>query len=438
MKIFKTIKNWYFGNIRNIFGLIFRIFFKPGRLVYYIIHPSEGFSLLLKLCPVSHYLPILRVFVNFPSLEQSKKKVIELNTHNHYQHTLIFPSPSMPWDFMVQRPQQLAKNLAGSGALTIYATQWHFNHLPDKIVRTIMYVDDNLYLFNDGRNGRSLEVLNCPIVWQYWVHQNPFIENIRGRKIKRIYDWVDDLEVYGYTRKELEAHRQLLKTADIVITSAASLFEEAQKVRPDSVLITNGCDFNSFRNPSYESWPELEELRKNNELIAGYYGSLSPRHFDWELVAYCAKKMANWLFLLVGPGTDKKSLKKYGIDKLTNVVIWLEQPYRRIPQLLMNFNVAIIPFKVNTITKAVSPIKMFEYMAGGFAPVTTKLPECMKCKGNLVGDDFASFGQLIEKAYEYQRNKEFQEILYKEAWENRWNAKVQRILDILKERAIIE
>ena len=95
------------------------------------------------------------------------------------------------------------------------------------------------------------------------MHQNPFIENIKGRKI-RIYDWVDDLEVYGYTRKELDTHLQLLKTADLVITSAASILKEAQKVRPDSVLITNGCDFNPFRKPSLEPWAELENLRKNN------------------------------------------------------------------------------------------------------------------------------------------------------------------------------
>ena len=50
--------------------------------------------------------------------------------------------------------------------------------------------------------------------------------------------------------------------------------------------------------------------------------------------------------------------------------------YTALPGYLQLFDVALIPFVLNDITLATSPLKLFEYFAGGKPVITTPLPEC--------------------------------------------------------------
>ena len=40
------------------------------------------------------------------------------------------------------------------------------------------------------------------------------------------------------------------------------------------------------------------------------------------------------------------------------------------------FDVAMIPFVINNITLSTSPLKLYEYLAGGKPVITTPMPEC--------------------------------------------------------------
>jgi len=51
---------------------------------------------------------------------------------------------------------------------------------------------------------------------------------------------------------------------------------------------------------------------------------------------------------------------------------------------LRRFDVATIPFQVNRVTNSTSPVKLFEYMAGGKPIVTTDMKECRKFQSVLI------------------------------------------------------
>lgn len=65
------------------------------------------------------------------------------------------------------------------------------------------------------------------------------------------------------------------------------------------------------------------------------------------------------------------------------------KPYRELPAYLRFFDAAMIPFLVNDITNATSPLKLFEYMAGGKPVVVTPMEESQHYPGVLVADGAA-------------------------------------------------
>ncbi|MBQ5347017.1 MAG: glycosyltransferase, partial [Ruminococcus sp.] len=73
-----------------------------------------------------------------------------------------------------------------------------------------------------------------------------------------------------------------------------------------------------------------------------------------------------------------------------------------LPYYATHFSVCTIPFLVNDITQATSPIKLFEYMALGKPIVTTAMNECKKYKSVMIAEDKKDFLEKIEKAIKYE------------------------------------
>ena len=108
------------------------------------------------------------------------------------------------------------------------------------------------------------------------------------------------------------------------------------------------------------------------------------------------------------------------------------------PTYANKFDVCTIPFLINDITQATSPLKLFEYMAMGKPIVTTDMRECRKYESVMIAKDKKEFVKLIENAIsmEKDRKKEYntyREIEKEEALKNTWEAKTEVIIKLLKE-----
>jgi hypothetical protein len=91
--------------------------------------------------------------------------------------------------------------------------------------------------------------------------------------------------------------------------------------------------------------------------------------------------------------------------------------------------VATIPFLVNNITLATSPIKLFEYMAARKPIVTSDLPECRKYPSVLVAHNAKEFIDHLEHALTLINDSAYLQQLYQTAQENTWEARVNQIID---------
>lgn len=168
---------------------------------------------------------------------------------------------------------------------------------------------------------------------------------------------------------------------------------------------------------------------KTGQPIIGYYGALA-RWFDYDLVRQAAQMHPDWNFVLIGPDHDD-TLKQSNILSISNVH-WLgSRDYSQLPGYLRHFSVATIPFLVNNITIATSPIKLFEYMAAGKPIVTSDMPECRKYPGVFVAHDVMEFVEQLENALALCNEDGYLQQLYKTAQENTWEVRVNQIIAAL-------
>ncbi len=98
--------------------------------------------------------------------------------------------------------------------------------------------------------------------------------------------------------------------------------------------------------------------------VFGYVGTLGA-WFDWELVRRMALQLPEVRFDLIGP-------VRSSVPPLPrNVGLRGECGHGDVPSKLRGFTAGLIPFKVNTLTAAVDPLKYYEYRACGLPVVSS-------------------------------------------------------------------
>ncbi|HUP18267.1 MAG TPA: glycosyltransferase, partial [Acidimicrobiia bacterium] len=111
-------------------------------------------------------------------------------------------------------------------------------------------------------------------------------------------------------------------------------------------------------------------------------------------------------------------------------VWWLgPKGYDVLPGYLHHFSVATIPFKVNDVTHSVSPLKLFEYMAGGKPVVTTAMREAQHYEHVLVAHDPDEWVRLIVEGVALDRDPAFVKSLQRTARANTWDQRVGTLID---------
>jgi GT2 family glycosyltransferase len=118
--------------------------------------------------------------------------------------------------------------------------------------------------------------------------------------------------------------------------------------------------------------------------------------FDADLVSYVASQRPSYTFVLVG-GVFSPEIAQ--LQNRPNVKLLGQQPYETMPQYVYDFDVCIIPFKVNSITAATDPVKLYEYLAAGKPIVTTALPELAPYRDFvLMAETHGEFLRQLDKA----------------------------------------
>ena len=344
---------------------------------------------------------------------------------------VIFP-PTIGWNIsLFQRPHQLARAFAKKGFLVFFGTEY-----PADDTKGFKQVSKGLYLANAP--WEVFDLVERPVIFTLPYNRN-YLLPLRQPRV--VYEIIDDLDVFPGDKALLQKnHTMLLKEADIVLVTADRLMEQVERIRPDAILCPNAVDlehFSQVRESDPNPMPsDLAPIIKSTRPVIGYYGALA-RWFDYELVHHAAQKHPDWDFVLIGPDHDH-TLIASNILAMQNIH-WLgPRDYSILPDYLRYFSVATIPFLVNNITLATSPIKLFEYMAAGKPIVTTDLPECRKYPGVFVARTKKGFIEHLEQALTLTADYAYLQQLKQTARENTWEARIEQILHALEAHQNIE
>jgi glycosyltransferase involved in cell wall biosynthesis len=86
--------------------------------------------------------------------------------------------------------------------------------------------------------------------------------------------------------------------------------------------------------------------------------------------------------VLIGSVQNTSSTMKQLAGR-ANVHLLGRRPYSQLPALCKGFDVAVLPFVRNELTRNANPLKLREYLAAGLPVVSTDLPECLALRERL-------------------------------------------------------
>lgn len=332
---------------------------------------------------------------------------------------IIYP-PTIDWDYLHQRPQQLLKALARLGCVGVFCNiNLHQLHPAG-----ITYLNDDLVLANGISFGDTVQWARAayprsPIV-AYFTYP-PHITKVRPLKFDlTIFDSVD--EPTGEFANWLPSYAEAVQTADEVLASAGSLAERAHPYAANQVhLIPNGCDYEHFRTAQTRRKLYSQPFSGDKPII-GYIGTIAP-WLDRVLINSMARCLPEYEFVFIGP-----LLLQHGVAITSSNMHFLgHRDYEDLPRYLSNFSYCLIPFKLTEMTKGVNPVKFWEYLASGIPILSTQLPEIPPEYVTLVTDDlFPGFSPVESEAGRDAR--------IALASDNSWTNRAAKLLEIIRGR----
>ncbi|MDZ4754990.1 MAG: glycosyltransferase [Phycisphaerae bacterium] len=253
-----------------------------------------------------------------------------------------------------------------------------------------------------------------PINWVF----NPAASIVAGSLGEEllIYYCVDEYAAFsGVDMDALAAmERALLTKADLVIASSTGLYESKLALNPRTVLVRHGVDWTHFR--SAQHLPPHKALAGLSRPLLGYFGLIAEDWVDVELISHVATSLPHASIVMLGKITmDVAPLRRF-----KNVHLLGRQPYESLPAFCAGFDVALIPFPINTVTLNANPLKAREYLAAGLPVVSTAVPEVEVLNHCRIGRDPASFVAEIELALANPGPSAARsDALRQESWEHR-------------------
>ena len=400
-----------------------------------------GFCKKLYAYIVANYLNKIS-FAVFFNPKKYRKQIADILLNNDYDRIVLWRSSfgyNVP---LFQRPQHIANNLAKNRCLVLYEV----TTMTDK-VKTVKPFSDNLYLVNYNNIllnkilMSELEKINKPKYIQlYSTDWKLSVQNIKDYMDKGygfIYEYIDDISPELAGTKNLpqnivDKYEFAMSNTDVFVAVTADLLREdviKHRGEKNLVMSSNGVDYSFFESidENFDYIPEFKAVLEKGKPIMCYYGALA-KWFDYDLI----KKVAatgRYSVVLFGIKYDESFDENMNGEE--NVYFLGPVDYKVLKNYAAKCDILTIPFLINNITKATSPVKLFEYMALHKPIVTTDMNECRKYQSVLRGESHEDFIAKLDKAMELKSDKEYIALLDKEARDNDWYEKARVIIDLI-------
>jgi glycosyltransferase involved in cell wall biosynthesis len=305
---------------------------------------------------------------------------------------LLFLYSQVPWHEVWQRPQEIASRLCEHIDVVFFSPvqahrrleslgAWKEKILYEKGTHRLLVLSplilsghyknsfifklNSLLILADAH--RALSAYDDVIL----LTNSPFVDFLAEKIAYEsvVYDVIDEFAGFGWappTGREME--RRLLQRADLVFTGTYSLLEKKRALHPNVHFVPCGVRFEMFNRRQETELPkDLEGIKKP---ILGYTGSISER-LDTQLIAKLASAYPHASIVLIGPLHG--DMRDY--PQMRNIFYLGLKRHDELPLYVQQFDIALIPFRLNEASRAVNPVKTLEYLAAGKPVLSTAIPD---------------------------------------------------------------
>lgn len=276
-----------------------------------------------------------------------------------------------------------------------------------------------------------------PLLWCYSPTAADILDHIPHKGL--VYDCVDRHSGYGGLMNPDVVdgmERDLAQRADVVFATARGLYDTLKTYNENTFLVPNGANFELFnRAQDGTDLPFPDELFNIKNPILGFVGMFQSC-IDYELLLSAAAARPGWSFVLIGkplPGVDVSEL-----EKQPNIHLLGLKPHKELPRYMARFDVCLNLFRAGALSRDVSPLKFYEYLATGKPIVSTPQPEQVGDYADAVyiaGTPDAFLAACEQALAERNPWMKKQRVAYGRAAS--WDARVAEMTGILTERGLL-
>jgi glycosyltransferase involved in cell wall biosynthesis len=227
-----------------------------------------------------------------------------------------------------------------------------------------------------------------------------------------LYDCSDDYEHFpGAPRDIGETERELLLRADLVSCTSAHLLKKARSIRPDAFLSGPAVD--------YERFAVLQDPHPDSEVsTVCFFGHVSLERIDFDALRAIAG--AGFELRIVGGlgSVEKDVFEIPGLDYRGEV------SHAGLPSALAGVDAFVLPYKVNALTRSISPAKTYECLATGRPVVATHLPAMRDLGGHVYlaerSEDYVEILRNLKRLETEEKRRARIELARKNSWDTRF------------------
>ena len=217
-----------------------------------------------------------------------------------------------------------------------------------------------------------------------WIYKPQFAIGLKRFNYKKlVFDITDDLAAYNYNKIGKYTYikncmEYLAKKSDLTLVTAFTLYEMFKDLASNLHLVPNGYDSNLFAEENNFLLPL--DMKGIPMPIIGFVGTIFS-FLDFELLRYIVRRNQDKSFVFVGNCEENAKKEWLSITKSNKNVFWIGRKSKeKIPAYVNNFDVCINPFKIDDVSRSVSPLKVFEYLALRKPVISVKMESLMREK----------------------------------------------------------
>jgi glycosyltransferase involved in cell wall biosynthesis len=179
-------------------------------------------------------------------------------------------------------------------------------------------------------------------------------------------DWASGLPVRRWWPAYQAAYARVRHSGRAVVAVSQAIIDRIRPAGPTAV-VPNGVAPDEWRSPG--AAPSWFTTLPSPRIL--YVGVLDDR-LDVEALRGVADRFPHGTVVLLGPIGDRRALDP--LRSLANVRIEPPVGRQQVASVVHAADVCVLPHQSNKLTAAMSPLKLYEYLAGGRPVAATDLP----------------------------------------------------------------